>query len=75
MNGALLQSTYAQCQVDQPLQLNIKLRFNPALVLISGMGAGLRGTLKMLRVAELTVYTSTYGMAKCPQVRNGKSAR
>jgi hypothetical protein len=50
------------------------LRLNPALVSLTGMGAGLRAPLKMLRVAELTVYTSSYEMAKCPQVRNGKSA-
>src|ERR671910_3006115 len=37
-----------------------------------GVGAGLRATLKMLRVAELTVYMSTYAMAKCPQVRIGR---
>jgi hypothetical protein len=74
MNAAVVQSTYARRQVDQLLQLNIKLRLNPALVLLTGMGAGLRAPLKMLRVAELTVYTSSYEMAKCPQVRNGKSA-
>jgi hypothetical protein len=74
INDAVVQSTYARRQVGPPLQLNIKLRLNPALVSLTGMGAGLRAPLKMLRVAELTVYTSSYEMAKCPQVRNGKSA-
>src|SRR5918998_4409495 len=75
INDALLQSTYARRQVDQLLQLNIKLRYNPTLVSPTGMGAGLRAAFKILRVAELTVYTSSYEMAQCPQVRNGKNAR
>jgi hypothetical protein len=68
MNDAVVQSTYARRQVDQPLQLNIKLRSNPALASPTGMGAGLLATLKMLRVTELTVYTSAYGTVKCPQL-------
>jgi hypothetical protein len=38
------------------------------------VGAGLRTAPKMLRVAKVAIYTSTYAMAECPQVRIGKSA-
>jgi hypothetical protein len=32
------------------------------------VGAGLRTAPKMLRVAKVAIYTSTYAMAECPQV-------
>ena len=39
------------------------------MVPLTGVGAGLQAAPKMLGVHELALYTSTYGMAKCPRAR------
>jgi len=40
-----------------------------------GEGAGLQILPKILRVAELAIYTRMYGVATCPKLRIGKSDR